>query len=100
MKACYYCPHSFEDDEGIWCGVDWDALEYEPKEKQDRIREACAKAKETKKEKERIVITQKKHCGKLTTRIFPHQMHIPRYYCEVCKKSFAENDTALEEVVQ
>ena len=50
MKACYYCTHSFEDEQGVWCGVDWDALEYEPISKQTSIIEACRNAREIKAE--------------------------------------------------
>ena len=53
MKACCYCKYGFEDDEGTWCGVDWDTVEYLPIEKQEAIKTACREAKR-KEQKEAV----------------------------------------------
>jgi len=44
-KKCCYCPHSYEDDQGTWCGVDWDSLEYYP-EREARVNADCKAAGE------------------------------------------------------
>lgn len=44
MKACCYCDHGREDDQGTFCGIDWDSAEYLPKERYEKIRKECRDA--------------------------------------------------------
>jgi len=53
MKKCWYCGYSFEDDQGTWCGVDWDTLEYENPKVQERVNKACEQAEIRKQKAEK-----------------------------------------------
>ena len=46
MKACCYCVYGQSDDQGTWCSVDWDSLEYAPQWKQDKVNAECARAQD------------------------------------------------------